>query len=552
MYNAERWFASNCNGQLVQRYFALGLVILSFLLSAAVSRVVFERLPHLEDELAYLYQARVFASGNIYMETPQPRTPFWQPFVVDYDGKRFSKYTPGWSAILAVGVLLGAPWWVNAACAALTVALVYRTGEEIFNADTGLIAALLVTFSPMALLLNGSLMGHTAALTCAALFTYAYWRLETSRHPLRWGLLAGLALGLLFVNRPLSAVGVTAPFIIYSLLRLLWALVRQRRHFWRRLAPLVALGLVALTFVPFVFLYRYAVTGDATLNTYTLVWSYDTVGFGENHGRFGHTLDKGIRHAREDLTLTASDLFGWQLGGLTYAQREHLLIGTREYPGRGYSWLLVPFGIVTGLVLAKPRRRWTLVLLAVPASVIAVHLAYWIGSQRYSTRYYFEGLAAAALLSAILPGWLAARSVGWRATVYVALVALTAYFAISFTMPRLQLLHGYNNVSAFHVEQVQAMRETDKPALVIVTGDNMTWRSNGTLMGVTTPHLDSDIVLARDRADARYREQILAMFPDHEVIDMQGGRSKAWFLLSEFGDDAPTDTVSLDENASAD
>ena len=119
-------------------------------MSGLVSERVFERLPHLEDEMAYLYQARVFAGGNIVIDSPQPANAYWQPFVVDYSqtGKRFSKYTPGWSALLAIGVLPGYEHIINAFLATLTVALVYRLGREIFNPDAGIIAALLTAFSP--------------------------------------------------------------------------------------------------------------------------------------------------------------------------------------------------------------------------------------------------------------------------------------------------------------------------------------------------------------------------------------------------------------------
>jgi hypothetical protein len=98
--------------QVKINYYALLAVILAFFafcMSALVSRTVFERLPHLEDEIAYLFQAKVFAGGQIVIEQPQPRQAFWQPFVVDHNesGNRFGKYTPGWSAVLALGVMIG-------------------------------------------------------------------------------------------------------------------------------------------------------------------------------------------------------------------------------------------------------------------------------------------------------------------------------------------------------------------------------------------------------------------------------------------------------------
>src|SRR3990172_3161346 len=100
----------------------------SFAASAIVSRTVFERLPHLEDEFAYLYQARIFAHGDITIATPEPVRAYWQPFLLSLDGKRFGKYTPGWPLVLAAGAGVNQPWIVSAWLAMLTAALAYRLG----------------------------------------------------------------------------------------------------------------------------------------------------------------------------------------------------------------------------------------------------------------------------------------------------------------------------------------------------------------------------------------------------------------------------------------
>src|SRR5262249_42567037 len=54
-------------------------------------------------------------------------------------------------------------------------------------------------------------------------------------------------------------------------------------------------------------------TGDWRTNTYTLLWSYDTPGFGPNHGLMpgGHTIEYGWRNARTDMVVYLRDLFGW-------------------------------------------------------------------------------------------------------------------------------------------------------------------------------------------------------------------------------------------------
>ena len=75
--------------------------------AAVVAGRIFERLPHFEDEFAYTWQARVFAEGKAYLPTPDHPKSFVVPFVVDYQERRFSKYPPGWSLLLALGVSLG-------------------------------------------------------------------------------------------------------------------------------------------------------------------------------------------------------------------------------------------------------------------------------------------------------------------------------------------------------------------------------------------------------------------------------------------------------------
>ena len=72
-----------------RRLLALALVFFSMAMSALVADRVFEHLPHLEDEVAYLYQAKIYAGGHLVIESPEPRRAFWQPFVLDYEGSRF-------------------------------------------------------------------------------------------------------------------------------------------------------------------------------------------------------------------------------------------------------------------------------------------------------------------------------------------------------------------------------------------------------------------------------------------------------------------------------
>ncbi|MEP7293506.1 MAG: glycosyltransferase family 39 protein [Chloroflexota bacterium] len=619
---------------------ALLLVLAAFFMSALVSRTVFDRLPHLEDEVAYLYQARTYAGGHLVIPTPEPRRAYWMPFLLDQGGLRFGKYTPGWSMQLAVGVLLGQAWVINAFLAALTVALVYRLGREIFNPDVGLIAAALTTFSPMVLLLAGTLMGHTAALFAATLFLYAYWRTERARkRALLWGALAGIALGVLVANRPITGIAFAAPLILWSGIRLVRSLAHKARSplqkaideaveadaaittmqieltppaprfaplestpvrgFFATLSPLIALSIFTLLIALIVPINNYLAVGSPTKDLYTLVWPYDRVGFGaaNEYGRSGHTLEKGIRQARFDLSLTAADLFGWQIGSMTQADgtvkpevEDHILNEGDYWEELGISWILLPFAFIVayrrkaifiaiwlaaaygwvrfaltfqgGAQLTNPvfawlwiitalawlylpllfwrdrQRAWTWILWSAAIGLVIFQMTYWIGSQRYSTRYFFEGLTSIAIISALPLAWLARRIS--RPLVYGLLVLALAYSLYVYSTPRISVLKDFNFINQQQIEAVQARRTGDQPVLVLVNGSSVRWRAFGSLMGVTSPYLNSDIVVAwnYEGTDGRVKQRILDRFPDRQVIEMNAQDNTWWFP----GETPPTDT----------
>ncbi len=639
------------------------LMLFTFGMSANLSRTVFERLPHLEDEVAYLFQAKVFATGTLIAPTPEPRRAYWQPFVIDYQGNRFSKYTPGWSVVLALGVSAGQAWIVNALLAAMTVAFVFRLGSEIFNRDVGLIAAALTAFSPAALLLNASLMGHTAALCYTTAFIYAYWRIEKGKQRFRWALLAGIMLGLMLITRPLTAASIALPFVAWSGVRLITAFFEPQRRqdstqhsesnfsvgarhasplppestggysalstqhstrFQRILfilSPLLLLTSVALIIGLAVPAFNFAATGDASKNLYEMVWAYDRIGFGECCGRNGHTLEKGIRHTRFDLSLTAADLFGWQSGAITPEITNHWLNESDYFPNIGLSFVLLPLGLVAGLwwrkqhqsdkniaisplpplsfrsstlrrltggrgvrsnillciiwaigaifwvgfalrqtpeTLQQPNFSWFWVLVALawtllpllfasqisPAAryawllcgvilcMLLLQMTYWIGSQRYSTRYYYEALTAAALLSALPLAWLL-RFVP-RFILYGGLTLVLLYSFFSYSLPRVQVLYRFNFIGQHILDDIEARRENDMPVLVLINGTDsgdtrVRWRALGTLMAVTSPFFDSDVVAAWDYGAEGVRDQILARFPDRQIIEMDAIGNEATF-----------------------
>lgn len=481
--------------------------ILAVLLSLAAFGAVFwattaiyESVPHIEDEVAYSWQAALYAEGKL--ATPSPPCPhcFLTPFVVDHNGLRFSKYPPGWAAALSLGVRLELRDWVNPFLAALCIWFTYRLVSRFTRRTTGLMAALLTLTSPFFLLNGGTLLSHLWSffLTLAWVTTWLEVIRTDSSIP-RWLTIptAGLSLGLLALTRPLTAIGVAFPFFVHGLV----LLVRQPVHIKR---AVIVTGVIAALTSSLLFIWQYAVTGNFLLNPYTLWWPYDKIGFGPGIGiqEGGHNLYWARLNLKHSLNAGYSDLFGW---------------------GK-ISWLFMPFGLLT---LRKLRTAWTSI--AILPSLIAVYLLYWIGAWVYGPRYYFEGLISATLLSAAGITWLAGHLASpfasstqrWHSRLRFGLttmfVGLLIGANLTYYLPaRLGSMYQLYGATRQQLApfQTEAARQLT-PALIFVHRQK-NWREYATLLELSSPQLDTPFVFVFSRDDAD-NQIVMDAFPGRSV-----------------------------------
>jgi len=452
-----------------------GLIALGACLAAAwASLVVFERMPHLEDEFANLWQAEVMADGRIALPSPDFPRSFMVPFVVDYEGLRFGKYPPGWPALLSLGVRLGAPWLVNALLAGACAWLTYRLGRRLGGAAIGLLAALLVATSPMFLLLSASLMSHALSVFLTLALTLA-WLDSTSPEPAKVPralpvAVAGLSLGLLALTRPLTAVAVGLPFGVHGMWLLLRGSMRARR-------AVLVIGLVAAATGSLVLVWQWALTGDALRNLYTLWWPYDRIGFGPGHGvtEAGHSLNLARINTKFSLRVGRHDLFGWPY----------------------LSWIFAPVGL-----LAWRRRVAAWLLASLLPVLVLLYALYWVGAWLYGPRYYIEALGALAVLSA---AGIAALAGAWapearrriRAVAVGAVVIALLLLNLGFYLPaRLRQMTGLYDMRRADGQPLEAL--TLDRALVIVH-PQAAWTEYGALLRLTPPFADGDLLLAYTR-----------------------------------------------------
>ncbi|MGA9531408.1 MAG: hypothetical protein WBR18_01715 [Anaerolineales bacterium] len=459
------------------------LVLLAVIAGAVISLRVYQAIPHLEDEFANLWQAQVMADGKLFTSSPPKPKATLIPFVVDYQGRRFGKYPPGWPALLSLGARADLIWLVNPLLGGLALWLTYQLAKRWLGGGLATLAAGLLLASPMFLILTGTLMSHNLSLVLTLGVVLAWVDLfggpVESTHPRAATFVIGGGLGLLALTRPLTAVGVALPLVCHAA-----ALFLRKPRARKPLLELAALAAVLAALLP---LWQYALTGDPLLNLYTLWWPYDRLGFGPGHGvtEAGHSLGQAYFNTRFSLQAGLHDAFGWPY----------------------LSWLFIPLGI---LPLAKRAGGW--LALALLPSLVLVYGAYWIGSWLFGPRYYYEALPLLAVLSAAGIGWLA----GWLPGVgrsrpaklaTVALVAaLMAVDLLLYIPTRVGGMKGLYGISSAPVRSLRASNLGH--ALIFVQSER--WMGYANLLPLAPPFSDSDLRIAWSiglQADQQVAEQ---------------------------------------------
>ena len=96
---------------------------------------------------------------------------------------------------------------------------------------------------------------------------------------------------------------------------------------------------------------------------------------------------------------------------------------------------------------------------------------------------------------------------------------------VSYGLPRVGVLHRFHGVNPDIIDEIRARQVDGRPILALVggaeSGENRArWHSLGSLMAVTSPYLDSEIIGAVYYEDEAAKAEILAKHPDRQVIEM--------------------------------
>jgi hypothetical protein len=199
-------------------WWIVGACSLAFAVAATmVMQGVFAGNPHLVDEMAHLFHARVFAQGRLAAPAPEPPEFFLLLHTTVRDGAWVSQYPPGHTALLTLGALINAEWVVGPLLGGVSVVLVFLLARGLYGPVTGVLAAFLFAASAWVLVMSGTYMSHVSAVAWSLLAWAAVFgpRRPGPRH---W-LLAGVALAAVAATRPLDAVAAALPVLAWMTTR---------------------------------------------------------------------------------------------------------------------------------------------------------------------------------------------------------------------------------------------------------------------------------------------------------------------------------------------
>ena len=465
------------------------LVLLELVMASVTSALVFENIPHVQDSIAQLFHARIFAEGVLTAPSP-PHREFFDYVNVINDGRWYSQYPPGHTILLTLGVLLGAPWIINPLLGALTVGVVYYLGKELYGEVIGRLSALLALLSPFILFMSSEFMNHSSALFFASLFLlFLVKSLRTGKF--LHGLIAGGAIGWVGCIRPYTAIAIAFPALLYAAVQF-FKRPRELRN------PVIGFGLISLAFVGILLGFNYLTNGHPLLFGYEKLWGPLTgIGFGKGPWGPPHTPMNGLRQTISNLNGINKHLFEWPVPSL----------------------LFIVLFFFTGT-----RNRWDVLLITTLASPSVFYFFYWFQDWCFGPRFLYEATAAAVVLSArgierIPVLW---RDVFGFETPHRRVRILTAallviLFSIGFATnipPHIKFYgNSYWAVSAEILDKVEKRGITE--AVVFV-------RSNyGKGFVGNDPFMRNRVIYVKDLQDQNHL--IMELYPDHDYYIAVGG-----------------------------
>jgi len=484
--------------------FAVVAAVWIVLLTAFLSYFIYQAYPHVPDEAQYLFQARYMAAGQLTVKAPEVPAAFSLYMVPYLDDRWYGIFSPGWPAMLAIGVRAGVEWLVSPLLSGVCLLLAYIFFQQVYETRTARIAIILLCCSPWFIFMGMSYMPHM--FTLAAALGAAVIVLRSFASKRSWTCLpAGALIGIVSLIRPLDGA------IVAVLLGV--AVLFGSRSWKQRLLSSGALILGTIATASSVLLYDRAVTGNALLmpmDAYYTKYFWPNVmklGFGPDRGMGwgldawpGHSLLEAVINAALNVSLLQTELFGWGVGSLLIIA---LFIASGSFR-KSDAWAILSFAAIAG----------------------AYGLFWYSGGPDFGARYWFLSIIPLTALTVRGIEWLSSsdisQSIGRRVDqtrVTVAVLSLCVMTLICY-LPWRAADKYYHYLGIDPGIQALAKERDFGKGLVLVRGSEYQDYQAAWVLNPINFEGDEPI-FAFDR-DAAVRSRLLQAYRDRKVFVVDG------------------------------
>ncbi len=397
---------------------------------------------------------------------------------------------------MMLGVLAGAPWFINPLLGSATIVLLYFLGREFYGEAIGRLAALLSLFSPFILFMSSEFMNHVTTLFLFTVFLLFYARTVRLKSTLS-AILAGACLGWIVNIRPLTAAALALPFALHASC-LLW---RQFKHYRK---PFLALSLAASVFVALLLAFNYLTNGSPLIFGYQMLHGDGHLpGFGHAGWGEAHTLGRGIRNTLNNFVGLNKYLFEWPIPSLIF---------------------------VFILFASGKTNRWDRLLFFSFLCLAGGYLFYWFQDWCFGPRFLYEAAGIMILLTARgihnlphLTRMVLKRAVSVRRLygLTTAVLVFCTLYALASNVPALYKVYSSNywGVNPPLLREV----EHQKVGKAII----FTRHIFGCLLMANSPFLDNEVLYVVDSGDRN--KEMMALYPGYRYFIAQGDSIKEIF-----------------------
>lgn len=448
-------------------FFFIILISLAGLISGlVVHNKILGAIPHSKEEVLYLFQARTFSMGKIYVNS-HPLKEFFDFEYMINDGKWYSKEPPGASILYAFGMLLGQPEIINPLLFMLAIIMVFYLGKICYGLYEGLIASILMAISPTLILFSANYFADIPVVAFRIFFVFSFI-VFTKKWDRKIGLLSGSLLSFNLLIRPYDTLFFTIPLVVYFLSCFFPKPTKTR------LKSMVFFLSAAFFIGSFYFIYNGLLTGNPVKPTQVVYSKYDFPGFGprgvEWPIEFG--IEEALKNLYFNLLSTAKVLWGWP-----------------EF---------VTFSFVFVALILNYKNKYNWLFLGIILANIIAYFFYHHHGNIYGPRYFVATFFAFSLISArgLTVLFLSKRnSISNYLLFFV--VTLLVFYTIKFNINYLPKYKNFNGMSRDILDI--AAKKIEKPALVFIPAKNAWW-DYGIFFWTFAPNLNSDIVYALDQS----------------------------------------------------